>query len=911
MKRLIILAVFVSLSIHVALAQQKRWVRSVEYFWGQTDPGPGQGIAVLPADGQFDASLEQFFKNGITTPDTGLNLFNIRVKDQSGSWGPVFRSVVQAGSVPSSQPTPIRIFVSAEYFWNNDPGAGNGIPVLATDGQFDESLEQFFANGLTVPQPGKNLFCMRTKDQHGQWGPVFKTVVLAPESPQPIAQPLRMLVAAEYFWGTTDPGTGNGSPVLATDGQFDASLEQLYANGLLAPQPGQNLFNIRVKDQAGQWGPLFKSVVIVPSTAIPIGPTQRLIIAAEYFWGTSDPGAGSGTPVLASDGDFNTSLEQLHGSNLHAPAGGNNLFNIRVKDQSGNWGPIFKSVVVVDTVLPVPSPPKRFMVAAEYFWGTNDPGAGNGSPVLATDGNFDQALEQLHASGLLAPSTGENLFNIRVKDQSGNWGPVFKSVVYVSHTAPTPVFPKRLIIAGEYFWGLQDPGAGNGFVLLATDGDFNSSIEQFFKSGFTAPAGGLNLFNARLKDQNGNWGPLFKTVVNVLFAADLQITASHDSVVCYGDSAHVTITATGGVSPYSGTGVFTVPAGTHVFRVNDAKGDTATTSFPVVEPDPLITIVNASSISCPGDSSTVLINTDGGTAPYTGTGAYRVTAGQYRYIITDANGCRDTAAITISAPAPIQLSSTSTPILCNGDSSLITVTATGGTLPYDTISEFLLPAGTHQLIITDANECPATANITVGQPSALISASTAGAIICAGDLSTVTVTASGGTTPYFGTGTVEVPAGLYTYLITDANGCQLVDSIYISQPPPVVATATLSNPISCYGGTGVVNVAATGGTAPYFGTGPQTVAEGSWTFAVTDANGCSSMSPSVEVIAPSKITVSYTVVPATCSLANGSITLSVNGGTPPYSYGWSGGQTTSAVSSLLPGTYTATITDAN
>lgn len=77
---------------------------------------------------------------------------------------------------------------------------------------------------------------------------------------------------------------------------------------------------------------------------------QNSIMQAEYFWDT-DPGFGLGTPVLATDGSFNSAYEQLNKTEITLPPLGLHVFNIRIKDNAGVWGPAFKNVISVQTTL--------------------------------------------------------------------------------------------------------------------------------------------------------------------------------------------------------------------------------------------------------------------------------------------------------------------------------------------------------------------------------------------------------------------------------------------------------------------------------------------------------------------------------------------------------------------------------
>src|SRR5204863_164287 len=212
----------------------------------------------------------------------------------------------------------------------------------------------------------------------------------------------------------------------------------------------------------------------------------------------------------------------------------------------------------------------------------------------------------------------------------------------------------------------------------------------------------------------------------------------------------VTVSASGGTAPYSGTGPHTVSAGTYSFTVSDANSCTATATGNITEPDALDASWTNATISCNGGSSTVTVSASGGTAPYSGTGPHTVSAGTYSFTVSDANSCTATATGNITQPPALSASSSNTAILCNGGSSTVTVSATGGTPPYQGTGTASRSAGTYSYTVTDANSCTATTTGNITQPSALSASSSKTAILCNGGSSIVTVSASGGTAPYTG-----------------------------------------------------------------------------------------------------------------------------------------------------------------
>lgn len=150
----------------------------------------------------------------------------------------------------------------AEYFWDTDPGFGLGTAINAADGNFNSAFEQLTSNGITLPSPGLHKFCIRVKDNTQQWGPTFINII---EVQGGSTSAIMSILQAEYFWDN-DPGFGLGTPILATDGSFNSAIEQLSRNGIALPSVGLHVFNIRVKDNTGQWGPVFKNVVSVQTS---------------------------------------------------------------------------------------------------------------------------------------------------------------------------------------------------------------------------------------------------------------------------------------------------------------------------------------------------------------------------------------------------------------------------------------------------------------------------------------------------------------------------------------------------------------------------------------------------------------------------------------------------------------------
>ncbi len=164
--------------------------------------------------------------------------------------------------------------------------------------------------------------------------------------------------------------------------------------------------------------------------------------------------------------------------------------------------------------------------------------------------------------------------------------------------------------------------------------------------------------------------------------------------------------------------------------------------------------------------------------------------------------------------------------------------------------------------------------------------------------------------------------GIYHLQVTDAIGTNVfvnnAGTVYtidvtITEPDVLTASPNRTN-VSCFNGTnGTASVLVNGGNAPYaylWSNGATTneinnLAAGNYTVTVTDANGCIAQA-SYQVTQPPLLTAVATGTSTSCA---NTATVTVNGGTVPYSYSWSNGAITQSIASIPAGTYTVTVTD--
>jgi hypothetical protein len=370
----------------------------------------------------------------------------------------------------------------------------------------------------------------------------------------------------------------------------------------------------------------------------------------------------------------------------------------------------------------------------------------------------------------------------------------------------------------------------------------------------------------------------------------------------------------------------------------DAPADNTSTTGLTVQAAPACAITasaSAGTIACNGGTTTLTASSTGGVGAveysvnggaFQSSNLFTVPAGSYTVTAREvaATTCSaSSSSVVISQPVAVSGSASSTPAgSASSTNGTATVVAAGGTGAYSyswapggqtTATATGLAPGSYTVTITDANSCTGTATVSVGVAACNISVSvSAGNISCNGGTTTLTATAATGAVEYslnagaYQSGnTFTVSAGSYVVTVREVanNLCNASSSsVTVGQPAALVASAVPSV-ILCNGGSSSVVVSATGGTAPYTGTGTFSVAAGAYTYTVTDANGCTSVA-SGTIAQPAPIVVTATFAPITVFGGTTTVNVSATGGTAPYASG---------VGAFVraDGTFSFIVTDAN
>jgi len=362
--------------------------------------------------------------------------------------------------------------------------------------------------------------------------------------------------------------------------------------------------------------------------------------------------------------------------------------------------------------------------------------------------------------------------------------------------------------------------------------------------------------------------------------------------------------------------------------------------------------------TCLGSSSgSASITAYGGTGVYTyqwsnsqtqqmATG---LSAGNYTVTIIDNNGCTKTNSVVISVSPPIVMAVSSTSTICGMNNGSASVTVSSGAGPYTyswapngnlTSQNTNLTAGSYTLSVTDINGCSKTATFNIGSSSTSASATFTKPLkdtICAGTTFNFIHTGSSGNSyslwqlicynPFTWLTNNSVncsytftSAGTYYINHTVVNGgCPDTKAITLVVINCASPTVTASGSTVCAGSCAVVNASGTGGLSPYtysWNTGATTgsinpcpTVSTSYTVKITDASGATGTASAFVTVSPAINVVASNTNVSCNGGTNGIVVASASGGISPYTYSWSSGQSSQAVSGLAQGSYTVKVTD--
>ncbi|MBK9255785.1 MAG: PKD domain-containing protein [Saprospiraceae bacterium] len=854
--------VTVLLCIYGHVSGQKTIV-SAEYFI-DTDPGVGSATAITVTP---SAMIDEEFFVPLTGIPQGFHMLAVRAKDSDGWWNVATAKLFYIN--PNNIPIPPvenfnNVLVDAEYFFDTDPGEGNGIPTQIPVGTNIE-IQRSFATGSLMA--GAHKVGVRVRQLNGQWSSTFGinftvttpvcslpsadfsfTMVNAGQSVTLTNLSSNLSVTPTYEWdilanGSVEYMTENASHTFNSAGLYDIRLRVIN-------EPGCTTSVVKQVEV----GPIYSRLITLDGPAsFCEGDTVLLTAPAGSGWVWQDGYSLQEREVTTSghfqvsytDQNNNTALSDLIYINMYpaldivkdstpdfnsqnlgsaaifASGGSSNIYSFQWSNaattylltglSAGNYLVTVSDGVCPDTIsitVPNISNLGDDLVAVEYFIGYTDPGPGNGTPLLPSlAGEEVSSYWDIPVSAL---SFGPNRLNVRVKRASGFWGMPTSLLIY------KPDIPEPLqagnIKKMEYFFD-TDPGPGKAFPLTVAPPV--SNVDDDYLIDFAGLTPGLHKLTVRAANELNEWG--IEKTISVLIDNPL---------------------------PPIDINEYPLVSGEYFF--NSDPGEGKGNSF---------SMNPAQSINIKRLAELAMLNP----------GNHKVGIR-----VKDLSGAWSTSQYVN-----------------------FTVTTPSCTLPIADFTYTQANAGA-EMLFTAQNTGTEVGTTYVWDVMA------------------------NGTTDYITENmahTFSTP-GVYDvlYKADNGSGCFNMKLKQVIVGPLLDNTIQLNGPSEfCSGGS--VTLTAPAGTGFLWSSGQTTqsiAVNNSGTFEVSyvDLNGTNRVSESVQIVVRPSLITSLTISPANNSEANGSANVAVQGGsTFTYNYNWSGGQTTSAITNVAPNTYMLTISD--
>jgi outer membrane protein OmpA-like peptidoglycan-associated protein len=540
-------------------------------------------------------------------------------------------------------------------------------------------------------------------------------------------------------------------------------------------------------------------------------------------------------------------------------------------------------------------------------------------------------------------------YSVRVMDATG-----CAKIMNVTLTQPRP-----LVVQLDAVKNINCNGAQNGAIEISVAGGVAPFVYKWSHGDTKEDVSGLSAGNytVAVTDANGHTQKIDATITEPpVFKAQV---VSIGQILCNGQSSgSVDIKVDGGVMPYRyrwsngqlSQDLINVPAGEYSVKISDANNCEQSLSAIVIQPEQLnVNLAKITPVNCNAETTGAIdITVTGGISPYKykwSNGSITedlngIKAGDYSVVVTDSKGCVQEISAKITEPVVLVVREDIVKnVDCNANATgAISVNVAGGVSPYQfswtngSVTKDIsgLKAGSYALKVTDANGCSKSYAKAITEPTKVIKkVDELKNVLCFDDAKgAINISVSGGVAPYrykWSNGAVsqdivDVKAGKYSVVLSDANGCVDSLSATVTQNPALVIKPDVTN-ISCFGQkSGSIALSTSGGIAPYTykwsnGAITQNIAAlgaGNYSVQVVDSKGCTKTA-GAQIIEPSKfIAALESENDIKCfGETTGFINVRTSGGVTPYKYKWSNGDTTKNIAKVGAGSYTLIANDKN
>lgn len=641
---------------------------AAEYFF-DTDPGFGSGTAFTAVSP--DAVVTYAQNVPLTGLSAGLHTFYARTMNANGVWSHTFHSPVYVTDQALNPD-----LIGAEYFWNTEPGFGNG--TFVTFQNPGPVVDETLPISLCGLADGTHKLYLRTLDANGKWSHVYYSDVTVTNTGNPAAVSIGV--------SNNGPTCAGGSVQLTVTGAQGSSIQWTGPNGFTSVLANPTISNITIAG-AGYYTATVTDGTCsqdVDSTLVTVAPAPVAAIS-----GVTSLCSGNGTTLTASGGTvYAWSSGQSTAAITVTTAG---TYTVTVSDGSSCSDTASVTVVVN------PAP-----VAA--ITGTDTICTGSSSIFTATGGGTYQWSTGASTASITVNTAG--VYTVTVTAANGCTDVASRTLVISASAGPAVVITGNDTICPSATTSLT---ASGGVSYVWSTGSTNATI-----SGLSAGTYAVTASNAA--------GCTASATKNVVTDNSLAPTITGTDTICPGGSS--TFTANGGASYVWSTGstsasIAVSVAGTYTVTATNARGCTATATRTLVEATPPTASISGATVVCDGNST--ILTASGGDSYSWSTGAATASvsvsaAGSYTVTVSDALGCTATTSATLTVNPLPTVTITGIDTIAQGGSS--TFTANGGvsyvwSTTETTQSISVSNAAVYTVTATDANGCSATASRTL------------------------------------------------------------------------------------------------------------------------------------------------------------------------------------------------------
>lgn len=441
-----------------------------------------------------------------------------------------------------------------------------------------------------------------------------------------------------------------------------------------------------------------------------------------------------------------------------------------------------------------------------------------------------------------------------------------------------------------------------------------------------------------------------------------SLTANVANTTCGQNNGVIDITISGGSEPFtivwsnlvSTQDQINLAAGSYSLTITDLNGCSIDTLFSIQPSNVPYSEISVTQPICNGSLGDIHPNIAYLVAPVTYNWTKdgvdfantevisNLTPGLYALLATDINGCTFSIDTVLAYPNQPIVESTVTNTLCGLSTGGINITVTEGLPEYTFLwsndNGFTsteqnitgLAFGCYSVTVTDANGCQVISQACVQNDNAPVVTFNIVNPSCNINNGSISALVSAGVYPYtYSWGTIivdtdsvliDLQAGDYTLTVTDANGCFVSESATLINSGIPVLTVNATN-ATCGNADGAIDLLVSGGLAPYsflwLPNGETTeditaIAAGDYSVVLTDSAGCEATG-NVNIENSNAPQLSFTSVSSLCGLSNGSIDLTVVGGSGNFNFVWTGpngfSSTSEDINGLGSGSFSVVVSD--